>query len=61
MVMPLRKATFHSSRCLICQARQLVDLRNVADWLSVDVLPGDPLAPHVLGRVPKLKWDRRLG
>ena len=61
MVMPLRKATFHSSHRLVCQARQLVDLRNVVDWLTVDVPPGDPLqwlalSTHVLCRVPKLPW-----
>ena len=44
-----------------CQARQLVDLRNVVDWLTVDVPPGDPLqwlalSAHVLCRVPKLPW-----
>ena len=55
------KAPFHSSQHLICQDRLLVDLRNVVDWLSVDVPPGDPLqwlalSPHVLGRVPKLQW-----
>ena len=36
-------------------------MRNAVDWLSVGVLPGDPLqwlalSPHVLGRVPKLQW-----
>ena len=61
MGMPLRKATLHSSHCLICQGRQLVDLRNAVDWLTVDVPPGGPLqwlalSTHVLCRVPKLPW-----
>ena len=39
----------------------MVDLKNVVDWLSLDVRPGDPLkwlslSPHVLGRVPHLLW-----
>ena len=38
-----------------------MDLKNVVDWLSLDVRPGDPLkwlslSPHVLGRVPHLLW-----
>ena len=36
-------------------------LKNVVDWLSLDVRPGGPLkwlalSPHVLGRVPHLLW-----
>ena len=36
-------------------------MKNVVDWLSLDVRPGDPLkwlalSPHVLGRVPHLLW-----
>ena len=36
-------------------------MKNVADWLNLDVLPRDPLqwlalSPHVLRRVPKLQW-----
>ena len=65
MSMPL---WLHTSHHLICQDRQLVDLKNVVDWLSLDVPPGDPLqwlalSPHVLGRVPKLQraiaWAQR--
>ena len=28
---------------LICQDRQLVDLKNVVDWLSLEIREGDPL------------------
>ena len=36
-------------------------MKNVVDWLNLDVRPGDPLkwlalSPHVLGRVPHLLW-----
>ena len=49
----------------MCQGRQLVDLNNVVDWLSLEVRPGDPLqwlalSPHVLGRVPELPWATQV-
>ena len=43
----------------------MVDLKNVVDWLNLEIRPGDPLqwlalSSHVLGRVPELPYVIKL-